>query len=381
MRPDSKLVLKFIQNNPGCSRRLIYDNFSQEKSGHGRRGVVKSIVKRIDYLIRIGKIDEKDIERVDGPNGKGNIRHSKLFVHEERSPQSERSRQDPISQIGATGDLKEKEKIILSVFAKAGEPLSFKDVGQRTRLSPSTLYRILSQLEHSLLISKVDASRWWLTTKGTYDAKKSIPYRDLYSAAPTDNFFYHIPMLIGHSGETFTPDNIAQRAYGYLGFYEKFGMEERHAKDDFREKIRNHLESEVLKNSFIHADLFEYKVTNDEDQLYLWRLYSMLHTILFKSSKEKRLGMAVWLYEPLLKLLKGKWETLEQKIAPLPPEDRFIIKLMLNGVQLETIVPKIKTEDFRAKLKLCGMPFTVYNSGTDNETTVIESTNRNEEAE
>lgn len=367
-------VFKFIKDHPGCSRQVIYDHFAGKKTGKERCRIVKSIIHRIDYLIRNRRVTETDIERRTN-DGKGNISKSKLFVNESRSTRSESGPRTEEIPAERTLDLGEKSRSLLVFLLKTGTPMTVKEIGKRTGMGPTTLFRILVALREQGLVSKGANYEWVLTPVGISEAKKTMPFKELYAASPTDNFFYHIPMLVG-TGEKFTIDNIAQRAYGYQGFYEKLHIDEREAKNDFREKIRLHLENEALKSSFIQEDLFEYKATADEDQIFLWRLYALLHTVLFKSSTNKKLGMSVWLYEPLLTLLKGKWNEVMQKVSALEDEDHRVVMLMLNGVQLETILPSIKIANFREKMKLCGIPLVVYNEGTDNEVTLIEESTR-----
>jgi 5-formyltetrahydrofolate cyclo-ligase len=101
----------------------------------------------------------------------------------------------------------------------------------------------------------------------------------------------------------------------------------------------------------------------------------MLHTVLFKSEKN-RIGFAIEFYDDLLKLLTERFASVDRKLEGLTEKERYIVKLMLDGVQLETLIPKGHDGDSDAvksteKLRKLGLPLTIHNQGRDNETTLI----------
>lgn len=107
----------------------------------------------------------------------------------------------------------------------------------------------------------------------------------------------------------------------------------------------------------------------------------MLHTVLFKSEKSK-IGFAVELYEPLIVLLKDKLGQIEGKLAPLPENQRYATLLMYNGVQLETLLPRIQIAssegDIRDSLSRLGIPLVIHDKGKGNETTLIQADSTNQ---
>jgi hypothetical protein len=201
-------------------------------------------------------------------------------------------------------------------------------------------------------------------------------YSDLYSANPDDSFFYHIPFLIS-VGEVFCENDLAERANGFLGYYLKQGLSGDAASDHFLAKIRQHLKNPMLSSFIQKEGGFKWKVICSENNLILWRLYSMLHTVLFKSEKSK-IGFAVEFYEPLIELLKEKFNELDSKLETFHEKEKYLVWLLLNGVQLETLMPKIQLtesdeEDLRSRLRKVGIPLITHNEGKDNETTLIEA--------
>jgi hypothetical protein len=200
------------------------------------------------------------------------------------------------------------------------------------------------------------------------------PADALYLATPADSFFFHIPFLV-NAGERFDENDLAERAGGFLGFYLKNGVSGDAAKRDFQEKIRQHLSNPAL-SSFIQEDDFHWKVVCFEDALKLWRLYAILHTVLLKSENSK-IGFAVLMYDDLMNLLTAKLGEVRAMLAKLSEKQRYAALLMLNGVQLETILPGVrdrgeKDEGLASKLEALGLPILTHNQGKEGETTLIE---------
>jgi hypothetical protein len=407
---DKAEVYQYLKEHSDCNRPNLYEHFAGGMEGKGRKDITHKIANILRYLKDRGQIIETNIERSNIGN---QIINSKLAIangialplREEKKEHEKFEQKEKIKKskegitiyipdkgqnlkiekdlekenlkIEKTFDLKPNQKLVLNFLMKIGKPVRLTDISNGIKLKASTTLHLLRVLQSFNLVKKNSNKTWIPTLVGVEEAKDTLPLQELYSVSPEDNFFFHIPFLVEHAGESLSDDEIAQRAFGYLGFYEKLGVDEQKARDDFLAKIRKHLGNEALRNSFLQQDRFLWVATADENQLFLWRLYSMLHTILFKSSRNRKLGMAVWLYEPLLSLLKKTWYTLQSKVSSLTQEEQFIVLLMANGVQLETILPKVKVAEFREKLQLLDIPIRIYNQGTDNETTIIEEGNGN----
>jgi hypothetical protein len=377
-------VEEYISDHPGCNRPALFEHFAGDRKGKERRKIVLSISNNLIALTGQGRVIETDIKRQAGSRV---ILDSKLTVRQDNSKldsfgaqptdhshaQIEKRREKAVSQHNRTFDLDSVDLSILSCMNMTARPVNPLDLSKAMDQSGTTIYRRLSTLQDSGLVVRTPQKKWALTTRGVQEARRMTPLRDLYAANPEDNFFFNIPMLIESAGEQISSAQIAHRASGYQGFYEKFGLEESKAQDDFKRKIDKHLESETLRGSFLQQLPFIWQVTTDEDQLFLWRLYSMLHTVLLKSSQKRKLGMAIWLYDPLLALLRRTWGSLLSKTEGLTPSEKYAVLLMANGVQLETILPSSSAGEFREKLEALGLSIRIYNPGTKNEFTLMET--------
>jgi hypothetical protein len=378
-------IIRIANENPNDYRRVLNDLMVRSRSARERRIDYKKLNNRVFRLRQKGLLP---------PSGTGLVKRQS---HVERVPKIVKTHLISshntkaagksfahFGQISETvedetkteGDLKLTGGKILIFLVKRGSPATYSEIFAGTELPHSTSWRELKRLLLEGMIQRNNNKTWSLTEKGMAFAQKLLPHEQLYQMVPEDSFFYQIPMLIDHAGQVFNAENIAERACGYLGFYQRIGIPQSQAAQDFHKKIRSHLENEALKNTLIQQEgLYDYKAIPDEDQFLLWRLYSMLHSILFKSTRGRKLGSAIWIYEPLLDMLKKYWKIADERLRDLPERDRHVIMLMLNGVQLETIVEKEKVANIRNQLMLCNIPFKIYNEGANNETTIIEVVN------
>ena len=78
-----------------------------------------------------------------------------------------------------------------------------------------------------------------------------------------------------------------------------------------------------------------------------------------------------------INFLRKEFLNTEEKIGDLPEKEQYVIWLMLNGVQLETILPPYEIvsqsgESIKNIIKSKGFPMKTYSYGNENETTLIE---------
>ena len=248
---------------------------------------------------------------------------------------------------------------------------NFTKIQNELSLPNSTLHNHLDKLEQNGLIRQnLKGKKWALTSQGEEKIEKELQEK----FSPEDSLFLHLPFLIKPE-ERFTIGEMVYRASSFYGFYSKHGLSQEEAEKDFRNKLEKTLKSPLVAQ-YIQKVRYKYEVVCSEEKLLLWRLYSMLHTVLYKSEK-KRIGFGTLLYDELIYQLREIFRTIEDKTKDLPEYQRYMIWLMYNGVQLETILPKMEiidrnNNDIRDELKKRGISLRVYNGGKENETTLIE---------
>ena len=89
------------------------------------------------------------------------------------------------------------------------------------------------------------------------------------------------------------------------------------------------------------------------------------------------MGLGVDLYDKLINILRREFNQIEENIKDLSEENQYVIWLMLNGVQLETILPPYEIitksgDNIKDAIKRKGFPIKTYNENSAEETTLIE---------
>jgi DNA-binding MarR family transcriptional regulator len=363
--PDPNSILDFIQRNPGCNREQLRSYFYETGAERGKL-FSHNISIILQQLKEKNKIRETDIARGRGSN----IIKSKLFVNGDNKVNR--------PKIGRRGKQSSENRtketlrgIETSILLSLDSEKTLSEIQSRLSLPKQTIFSCLKKLEALGLITKnTDKKTWKITSNGEGKVENIIAER--YSS--DDDLFFQLPFLI-NAGERFGIEDLLERTNSYYGFYFKHGISQEEAAKDFKNKLENTLRNPFVA-PYIQKIRFKYEVVCSEEKLLLWRLYSMLNTVLYKSEKNK-MGFGTAMYDQLIYLLKDNFGSIEAKIRDLPQHEQFWIWLMYNGTQLETLLPKIEIinqhgEDFREKLEKRGIPIKIHYSGKENETTMIE---------
>jgi len=373
--PDDEEIMNFIKKNPGCNREQLRNTFYKE--GIGKKKIFSTdLAKALSKLKKQGLITETEIKR-----GPGNAIVSSILnvskIKERKQKKSKRGRpkmklaKKPMSQ-NRTKELEfslnnTDKSIIISLDTEK----KLANLQKELNLPKQTIFNSLKKLESYGLISQNRVLKSWkLTSHG--EEKVESAMAEKYGS--DDTLFLQIPFLI-KAGERFGIDDLVERANSFYGFYYKHGLSQDEAEKDFKNKLEKILINPLVV-PYIQKIRYKYEVVCSEEKLLLWRLYSMLNTVLYRSEKNK-IGFGTVLYDQLIYLLKDKFGSIEAKIKDLPEYEQYMVWLLYNGVQLETLLPKMEiingyNEDIRDELKKRGIPIKIYHEGKENETTLIE---------
>lgn len=373
--PDNEVIIKFIKENPGCNRKQLENGIYKPEYGD-RKTFNKKLSQRISILKNQNKILETDIFRA---RDKGRpIVDSKLFINNNNldtvqsdiSPKMGKSKKG-FRQNGEKLKIYNLDRVDESILNNIDSEKNLSKVAIKLQKPYNTIHNRLNKLEKiGLVHHNTKEKKWRLTSLG----EEKIENTMVETYSPDDSLFLHLPFLI-KPGESFTIGDLVYRASSFYGFYSKHGLSQEDAEKDFRNKLERTLKNPLVAQ-YVQKIRFRYEVDCSENKLLLWRLYSMLHTVLYKSEK-KRIGFGTLLFDDLIDILKDTFGNIEAKIRDLPDYQQYMVWLMYNGVQLETILPKMEiidknNNDIRDELRERELPLKVYNEGKENETTLIE---------
>jgi DNA-binding Lrp family transcriptional regulator len=369
LRATDDEIIDYIKKHSRCNRKELCNSIYEENRGI-RKLFSTKLAQSITRLEKNGILLETEIKQ-----GKGNkIKNSKLSVisgdqkeiHPKMGKNEKQFSQNEIKL--KTISLDDTDKKILRTL---DSEKNLTTLQKELNIPTQTMLRRLHKLrKYGYVNQKSKNKNWKLTSYGEGKVEKEL----IEKYVPDDALFLQLPFLV-QSGESFTPDKLVHRANAFLGFYYQHGFTDDEAHEHFRKKILNILNSPLV-SSYIRKEHFIWKVVCSEETLLLWRLYSLLNTVLYKSEK-RRIGFGTIMYEELIGFLQNKFRSIEMKIKELPEHEQYMIWLLYNGVQLETIKPKMeiinnKGVDLRDTLKRMGIPLKIYNEGKENETTLIE---------
>jgi DNA-binding MarR family transcriptional regulator len=373
--PPDKDIINFIKKNPYCNREQLRKIFYKESIGK-KKIFSSDLAKKLTKLKKHGLITESAIIR--GSNG--SIINSKLNVsgmtqdmklkNEIVDSKMERSETQKF-QNGKMEDISNLKDMDDKILKLLDNEKTFSNLESSLRYPQATLFRHLRRLEDAGLIIKNSNNKTWkLTSRG--EGKLENLMFEKYGTE--DTLFLQLPFLV-QAGERFGIEDLLERTNSFYGFYYKHGLSQDDAAKDFKNKLEITLRSPLVA-PYIQKIRYKYEVVCSEEKLLLWRLYSLLNTVLYKSEKNK-IGFGTILYDDLIYLLKDKFGSIKEKIKDLPEYKQYWIWLLYNGAQLETILPKmeiidVKDRDIRDELKKRGIPIKIHNDGKENETTLIE---------
>ncbi len=361
---DEELI-EYVKNHPDCTRKNISDHLY--KPQYGKRGLFTSRVSsHIKKLVGQKKLIEKNIVRKNKRLLSSNLT---ISVDDEKIATELQS---------IATELQNSHKLSVAseraIFTILDTPKGISEIGRKMCISHQTVHKILLRLEEKNIVKQdMETKKWGLTKIGEKMREEELIKEK--ENLTDDNLCLHIPFLVKPDEEV-SIGRIAKRANGFYGHYFKQGISNTISDEDFILRIKKHLSKPSI-SQFIKPLRFDIvKVDCSEEKLLLWRLESLIKTVLYKSNG-KKLGMGITLYDKLMKLLREEFSYIGEMIKDLSEEKQYVIWLMLNGVQLETILPHYEivnqeNEDFKDIIKDKGFPLKTYFSGRANETTLME---------
>lgn len=377
-RQFEQKIISYIEKNPQCTRKDVYNTLYKKE--YGKRGIFsKNIGTVISKLAKQGRLIESNIVRKNQ-----NISSSNLILPNQTQDVIKIVRRRPKKDI-ATRLQKKATLLQKSMYKHAIEhekkvietldnPKKIIEIEKELDIGHQTIYNILTRLRSRGIVLQDPETKRWILTKIGDGIRKEYCIMDR-KRTDGDNFYLHIPFLI-KAHEKFTVQDIAERAHGFLGHYYKQGISDEPAIDDLINKIEKHLLNSMVCPFIRPIPFKKFEVDCSEETLNLWRLESLIKTVLYKSG-EKKIGFSVFLYDKLVNLLRKEFIQVEEKIKDLPEKEQYVIWLMLNGVQLETILPPYEIvsktgESIKDKITQNGFPIKTYSENTADEATLIE---------
>lgn len=383
-KPFESKVIEYVEKNPNCSRKNIYDALYDKKYGE-RKIFSKNIGTVISRLVSKDKLNELNIKRKNK-----NIISSSLIIPTIKKEKN-KNQPDKIKKKrgrpkkGITNDkyiktmeissikpnLKEIEKRILETL---NYPKSISELEVELDEGYQIIFNILSRLRsRGVAIQDSETKKWSLTQLGGKIRREEL--LDQKDKLEKDNFYLHLPFLVKPYEKVSVAD-IVERAHGFLGHYYRQGISDEIAEEDLFNKVYRHLTSPNVSAFIKRVRFKKWEVICSEETLYLWRLESLIKTVLYKST-EKKIGIGVDLYDKLINLLRREFNQIDENIKDLSEENQYVIWLMLNGVQLETILPPYEIitktgHSIKDAIKKKGFPLNTYNENSEEETTLIE---------